>query len=472
MTMHVIKVPDVGEGIAEVELVHWHVQPGDAVAEDQPLADVMTDKASVEIPSPVSGRVDTLGGAVGQMLAVGSVLIRIEVGAAAGQGAAPAVPPPAASPAPLAAPPAAAVPPVAAGPRAAPAAAAAAASAVVAGALPPAASPSAPASSAAPLLPTGAAPRPAASPSVRRHAADLGVDLASVRASGPAGRVTHADIEAALSASAAPSTMPTPVAASPVAAAAAAAEAVIHTPAPPAPTASSTDATQTIAVVGLRRRIAQRMQDAKRRVPHFSYVEELDVTDAEALRATLNARFAAQRGKLTLLPLLMRALVLALRDFPQINAHFDDEAGRITRYAALHLGIATQTAHGLLVPVLRDVQTLDLWAMAAGVARLAASARAGRATRDELSGSTLTLSSLGALGGIASTPIVNLPEVAIVGVNRIVERPVVRAGSVVVRQMMNLSSSFDHRVVDGADAAGFIQAVRAVVEQPALLLVD
>jgi 2-oxoisovalerate dehydrogenase E2 component (dihydrolipoyl transacylase) len=222
----------------------------------------------------------------------------------------------------------------------------------------------------------------------------------------------------------------------------------------------------------VRRAIATRMQEAKRRIPHFAYVEELDVTEAEALRAALNGKYAAARGKLTLLPLLMRAVVIALRDFPQINAWFDDDAGVVTRHAAVHLGIATQTPSGLMVPVVKQAQTLDLWGMAAGVSHLADAARAGRATRDELTGSTITISSLGALGGIVSTPVINRPEVAIIAVNRIVEKPVVRAGAVVVRKTMNLSSSFDHRVVDGADAAGFIQAVRALVETPGLLFVD
>jgi 2-oxoisovalerate dehydrogenase E2 component (dihydrolipoyl transacylase) len=224
-------------------------------------------------------------------------------------------------------------------------------------------------------------------------------------------------------------------------------------------------------VIGLRRRIALQMQEAKRRIPHFSYVEECDVTEVEALRATLNAREGATRGHLTLLPLLVRALVLALREFPQINARFDDEAGVLTRHGAVHLGVATQTPHGLLVPVLRHAEALDLWSIAAEVARLAESARAGHSTRAELSGSTITVTSLGPLGGIVTTPIINRPEVAIVGVNRIVERPVVRGGQVVVRRTMNLSSSFDHRVIDGSDAAAFVQAARARLEQPALLFV-
>jgi 2-oxoisovalerate dehydrogenase E2 component (dihydrolipoyl transacylase) len=226
-----------------------------------------------------------------------------------------------------------------------------------------------------------------------------------------------------------------------------------------------------IPVIGLRRRIAQRMQDAKRRIPHFTYVEEIDVTELEALRAQLNLQWAAQRGHLTLLPLLLRAMVLAVREFPQINARFDDEAGVITRHGAVHIGIATQTGAGLMVPVLRQAQARDLWSMAAELARLATTARAGKATRDELTGSTITLSSLGPLGGIVSTPVINAPEVAIVGINRMVLRPVMLDGLVVAHQMMNLSSSFDHRVVDGVDAAGFVQAVRRTLECPALLFV-
>ena len=230
--------------------------------------------------------------------------------------------------------------------------------------------------------------------------------------------------------------------------------------------------TETIPVIGLRRKIAMRMQDAKRRIPHFSYVEEVDVTELEALRQQLNTRWDGRRVRLTLLPFLVRALVGAVREFPQVNARFDDEVGTITRFGALHLGVATQTGNGLMVPVLRHAEALDLWACAGEIARVADSARSGRATREELSGSTFTLTSLGALGGIANTPIINAPEVAIVGVNRIVERPAVRRGAIVVRQMMNLSSSFDHRVVDGADAAAFIQAVRGALESPALLFVE
>ena len=415
---HVIKVPDVGEGIAEVELVVWHVQPGDSVAEDQALADVMTDKASVEIPSPVAGTVQALGGEVGQMLAVGAELIRIEL-AGQGNGAEPAAK------------------------AAAPAVAAAK----------PAAKPPAPNEAAG----QAGSDHAIASPALRRRAWELGVDLVKVRASGPAGLILQADLDEHVAVHGA-----LPVAAAKPAA-------VVTRP---AAAGVERHDSQQLPVIGLRRRIAVQMLESKRRIPHFSYVEEVDVTELEALRAALNARWAAQRGKLTLLPLLARALVLAVAECPQVNATLDDEAGVISRHGALHLGVATNTPNGLLVPVLRHAEALDVWAIAAAIGRLAESARSGRATRAELGGSTITISSLGALGGIVSTPVINRPEVAIVGVNRIVERPMLRGGAVVARQMMNLSSSFDHRVVDGIDAARFIQAVRARLETPALLFAE
>lgn len=426
MAVHVIKMPDLGEGITEVELVAWRVKPGDRVAEDQVLADVMTDKATVEIPSPVVGQVLALGGEVGQVLAVGAELIRIEVAGSDAPGkAAPSVltvPQDAAASMPVVPAPAPASPPT---PTSIPI--------------------SLPDASAAP---SPSADRPIASPAVRRRAWELGIDLQQVAASGAAGRILQADLEAHMAA---------------------------HGAAPPAVAGSrglaQRNDEEKVPVVGLRRRIAQKMQESKRRIPHFTYVEEVDVTELEALRARLNAQWGAQRGHLTLLPLLVRAVVLAVREFPQVNARFDDEAGVLTRHGAVHLGIATQTGAGLMVPVLRHAEASDLWASAAEIARLAAVARAGKATRDELTGSTLTLTSLGALGGIVSTPVINYPEVAIVGVNRIVERPVLRGGAVVARQMMNLSSSFDHRVVDGQVAAGFVQAVRRYLEAPAMLFV-
>jgi 2-oxoisovalerate dehydrogenase E2 component (dihydrolipoyl transacylase) len=232
------------------------------------------------------------------------------------------------------------------------------------------------------------------------------------------------------------------------------------------------DGEEAIPVIGLRRKIAQKMQESKRRIPHFTYVEEVDVTELEALRGQLNARYAAERGKLTLLPFIVRAVVLAVRDFPQMNARFDDDAGVVTRSGAVHLGIATQTEPGLMVPVLRHAETLDLWATAEEIARLAEAARSGKATREQLSGSTITITSLGALGGIVSTPVINHPEVAIIGVNRIALRPMILGGAVVARQMMNLSSSFDHRVVDGMHAAQFVQAIRTLLEAPAMLFLE
>jgi 2-oxoisovalerate dehydrogenase E2 component (dihydrolipoyl transacylase) len=312
----------------------------------------------------------------------------------------------------------------------------------------------------------GTVERPIASPAVRRRAWEMGIALERVSATGPAGRIVQADLDAyaRVHPGLAPRAPTRETPSAPV-------KTVVAVPVRNNAYAA-VDTTETIPVIGLRRKIAMKMQDAKRRIPHFSYVEEIDVTELEALRQQLNARWDGRRARLTLLPLLVRAMVLALREFPQINARFDDEAGVITRHGAVHLGIATQTGNGLMVPVLRHAEALDLWACASEIARVAEAARAGKATREELSGSTITLTSLGALGGIANTPIINHPEVAIVGVNRMVERPVVRGGAIVVRQMMNLSSSFDHRVVDGADAARFIQAVRGFLEVPATLFVE
>jgi 2-oxoisovalerate dehydrogenase E2 component (dihydrolipoyl transacylase) len=419
-----IKMPDIGEGIAEVELVAWHVKPGDTVAEDQALADVMTDKASVEIPSPVAGQVTWIGGAEGTVFAVGAELVKIET---AGEAAAPARAP--AQPA-----------------RPAPPAAAKAA--------PPAPAPRA-ASVAAPMPAAPSGDRPIATPSVRRRAWELGIDLAQVTPSGTAGRVMQADIDAHAKAHpSAPRAMSTPTAA---------------TPASPSGTPRSGE--ESIPVIGLRRKIALKMQEAKRRIPHFSYVEECDVTELEALRGALNTQHGDARGKLTLLPFLMRAITVAVVEHPSVNATFDDEKGVLTRHAPVHLGIATQTDAGLMVPVVRHAEALDLWQSAAEVARLAAAARAGSITRGELSGSTITITSLGPLGGIVTTPIINAPEVAIVGVNRIVERPLVRGGAIVPRLLMNLSSSFDHRVVDGHGAALFVQALKRLLETPALLFV-
>ena len=440
MGIYVIRVPDIGEGIAEVELVAWHVALGESVKEDQPVADVMTDKASVEIPCHVHGKVIALGAAVGQMISVGAELIRLEVegegnlkeDAAPAQATAPATQI-AAAPAEKSkqsdtkaseniAIPAVQAPKQASAPAARPAARAPVAQARKEG------------------------ERPLASPSVRRRALDMGVDLRLVHGSGPAGQISHADLEAFAAGQG-------PVVGG-------------------NPQYVERHGEEAIPVIGLRRKIAQKMQEAKRRIPHFSYVEEVDVTELEQLRQQLNKIHGATRGKLTLLPFLARAMVLALRQFPQINARYDDDAGVVTRYEAVHLGIAAQTDGGLMVPVLRHAESLDLWASAAGIARVAEGAKTGKLGREELTGSTITLTSLGALGGIVSTPVINHPEVAIVGVNRMVERPMLKNGQVVARQLMNLSSSFDHRVVDGMDAAQFIQAIRALLETPALLFVD
>lgn len=453
MGIHVIKMPDIGEGIAEVELVGWHVKVGDTVAEDQPLADVMTDKATVEIPSPVVGRVVALGGEVGQVMAVGGELIRLEVeGEGNVKGDAAAQKPQAAAPAPAASAPAASPAKADKAPAGGVAGQIAASLQSSAAAPQTPSAPSTPPSRAAaarqaPVATRQPGEKPLASPAVRKRAWDLGIELRFVHGSGPAGRVMHEDLDAYLQGQGAAT-------------------------AARGPAYAERNDEEQVPVIGLRRKIAQKMAESKRRIPHFSYVEEIDVTELEDLRVSLNAKFGESRGKLTLLPLLARAMVIALRDFPQINARYDDEAGQVTRYGAVHIGIATQSDGGLMVPVMRHAETRDLWSMAAEIGRLAQAVRSGGAGRDELSGSTITITSLGPLGGIVTTPVINHPEVGIVGVNRIVERPAFRNGAVVARKLMNLSSSFDHRVVDGMDAARFIQAVRALLEQPALLFVE
>jgi 2-oxoisovalerate dehydrogenase E2 component (dihydrolipoyl transacylase) len=417
-----IRLPDVGEGVAEAEVVEWHVKVGDLVREDQVVCAVMTDKATVEIPTPFAGEVLHLGGAVGEVLPVGSELIRIDAPGL------PDSPPPA--PRKPAAEPALAKPAPAPAPPAQP---------------PPVAAPK-PAPRPAPtVLSRPPGERPLASPAVRLRAREAGVDLRQVRGSGPAGRISHDDLTSFLEA-----------------------------PAPSAPTAARApnQTVETIKVTGLRRRIARNMAESKRRVAHFSYVEEVDVTALEDARAAFNARASETRPRLTLLPFLMLGVVKAVAEFPQINAHYDDEEDVIRRIGAVHLGIATQTPAGLSVPVVRHAETLGLYDAAREMTRVTEAARAGLGSREEMSGSTITLSSLGSLGGIVSTPIVNRPEVAIVGVNKIVVKPVWRDGGFVPRKTMNLSSSFDHRVVDGFDAASFIQRLRALLEQPALLFVE
>lgn len=442
MGIHLIRTPDIGEGIAEVELVVWHVKAGDLVREDQALADVMTDKATVEIPSPVAGRVVATFGGPGDRMAVGAELIRIEVdGQGNVKGAAAVGAPRAQASGPAAARSDDRMPASIAPASSAPASSAAASKASVSRA-------------SASLVSASSAParrapgeRPIASPAVRRRAWELGVELRFVQGSGPAGRILHQDVDAFLARGAGER-------------------------APGGSRLVERNDEQAVPVLGLRRRIAERMQEAKRHIPHYTYVEEIDVTELEALRARLNETWADERGRLTLLPLLVRAVVVAAREHPEVNARYDDDAGVVTRHGAVHMGVATQTDAGLMVPVVRHAEALDLWACAAEIARLAQAARASRATREELTGSTITITSLGPLGGIVTTPVINRPEVAIVGVGRIVERPVIRAGAIVARRMMNLSSSFDHRVVDGAVGARFVQAVRGLLETPAMLFVE
>ena len=411
MSRYVFKLPDLGEGTVSAEIVGWHVKPGDVVEEEQVLVEVMTEKAAVEVPSPVSGRVLSTTGEPGEMVAVGAELIVLETGAAAASEAA--------KPAALAQPPAAAA--AARGNGAAAAVPAAGAAAAARGRL-------------------------MTSPANRRRAHEAGIDLKQVPGSGPQGRILRADLEAYL-------------------------RDEHGGPAPSAARAAARQAPEReeIKVIGLRRLIAQRMSESKRNIPHFSYVEEVDVTELEALRRHLNSRLASAEPALTYLPFLVLALVRVLEDFPQCNAHYDAERGVIIRHRAVHVGVATQTPDGLKVPVVRNAERRSLREIAAEMYRVTEAARQNKATREELSGSTITLTSLGKLGGIASTPIINAPEVAIIGVNRAVERPVVLEGAVAIRRMMNLSSSFDHRFVDGYDAAATIQAMKERIEHPAMI---
>ncbi|MFP5307068.1 MAG: dihydrolipoamide acetyltransferase family protein [Gammaproteobacteria bacterium] len=430
MGRYVFKLPDVGEGIAESEIATWRVAVGDAVAEDQPLVDMLTEKAAVEISSPVAGKVLELRGEPGDKVPVGGPLVVLDVEGAgnAKEEAAPAKAAPASAQ------------------KAAPARPTATKAKDEAGTRGDSTAPAPVAQGVAPRSYRKPGEKPVAAPAVRQRARELGVELQYVQGSGAGGRITHADLDAYLQ----------------------------NRGSGPAPAARSAPRTavEEIKVIGLRRRIAEAMQRAKQRIPHFAYVEELDVTELEALRNHLNETRRPEQPKLTLLPFLLKALVRTLPRFPQVNATYDDEAGILRRYAAVHCGVATQTPNGLVVPVLRHAETLDVWEMAAEIRRLAEAARSGKATREELSGSSITITSLGALGGIVSTPVINAPEVAIVGVNKLVERPAFRNGAVVPRLTMNLSSSFDHRIVDGYDAASFIQAVKTLLEHPATLFMD
>ncbi|MGD0105663.1 MAG: dihydrolipoamide acetyltransferase family protein [Rhodopila sp.] len=428
MAVRAIRLPDVGEGVAEAEVVEWHVKIGDLVQEDGTIAAVMTDKATVEIPSPIAGRIIWMAAGVGDVVAVGSDLVRVEV---KGEDDGVIVERPK-----QAMPAAETAPPVRPAKHAA------------------AMTTEPPADEVPRTLPFrrfgGGAPRPEgekplASPAVRLRAREAGVDLRQVPGTGPAGRITHEDLEAFF-------------AQGPVTAR--------------APGLQPRTAVEDIRIVGLRRRIAEKMALANARIPHITYVEELDVTALEALRATLNTANRPDRIKLTLLPFLMRAIVKAVAEQPNVNALFDDEAGVLHQHAGVHIGIAAQTATGLMVPVVRHVEALDLWSCAAELNRLADAAKKGTASRDELSGSTITITSLGAMGGVVTTPIINHPEVAIVGVNKMMMRPVWDGSAFIPRKMMNLSSSFDHRVVDGFDAAQFVQRIKALLETPALIFME
>jgi 2-oxoisovalerate dehydrogenase E2 component (dihydrolipoyl transacylase) len=437
MGEHIIKLPDVGEGVAEAELVEWHVKVGDIVREDTMLAAVMTDKATVEIPSPVDGEILWLGAEIGDTVAIGSPIVRLKV---AGEGnvgpqgggdvEAVAAEPPVKLPTPK---PESAAPPAKTSPKAA-----------AADVKP------APASKSPQQLSVSGAPRPEgekplASPAVRLRAKEAGIDLRQVAGTGPAGRIGHEDIEAFLARG--PQVAKTSGLA-------------------------RNDAVEDIKVVGLRRKIAEKMTLSKSRIPHITYVEEIDVTALEDLRAALNKEKRADRPKLTLLPFLMRAMVKAIADQPNLNSLFDDEAGIIHQHGGIHIGIAAQTPSGLVVPVVKHAEARDIWDCGAEVVRLAEAAKSGTATRDELSGSTITVTSLGAMGGVATTPVINHPEVAIIGVNKMVVRPVWDGTQFIPRKMMNLSSSFDHRVIDGWDAAVFIQRIKTLLETPALIFVD
>jgi 2-oxoisovalerate dehydrogenase E2 component (dihydrolipoyl transacylase) len=431
MAHFIFKLPDIGEGIAEAEIVAWHVAVGDRVTEDQQVADMMTDKATVVMESPVSGVIVKLAGEVGDQVAIGAPLLVIETDAADAEDEVRAAPPVAARIETAEAyhtekphiesivPPA---PPVV--PR------------------------SEPAQPEKPHAGTEAPSHPLASPAVRARARDLGIDLASVKSQ--SGYVRHADLDAFLRYGSAQGYQPSQ--------------------------ASRAREDQAIKVIGLRRRIAENMAASKRAIPHFTYVDEIDVTALEAMRADLNANRGV-RPKLTMLPLLIVAICRTIPDFPTLNARYDDEAGVVTRFGSIHLGMATQTDAGLMVPVIRDAQDRNVWQLATEIGSLAEAARAGTASSAELSGSTLTITSLGPLGGIATTPVINRPEVAIIGPNKIVERPVfvknAQGGDELRRaKLMNLSISCDHRVVDGWDAASFVQGLKRYLETPVLLFTD
>ncbi|MEM1261912.1 MAG: dihydrolipoamide acetyltransferase family protein [Pseudomonadota bacterium] len=409
MSEYIFKLPDLGEGTVEAEIAEWNVKVGDVVAEEDTLGAMMTDKAAVEVSSPVAGRVTALAGEPGDIVAVGTPLVTFETD---GETAAPAPP--------------AAVPST----ETAPARTAAVDTA-----------------SQAAVPPSSATARVQTSPAIRRMAREAGLDLTTVVGTGPRGRIVRADLEAHLANSS-------------------------NVRAADAPPPVQRHGTEEIKVIGVRRMIAERMSAAKRSIPHFSYVEEVDVTALESLRAHLNSTASDGEPRLTPLPFIALALIRTLSDYPAVNAVYDDERNTIVRHSAVHLGVATQTPDGLKVPVIQHAEQHGLRAMATAIRAASDKARSNQSRPQELSGSTITITSLGKLGGIASTPVINAPEVAIIGINKAVQRPVVVDGAVTVRTMMNISSSFDHRFVDGFDAAAMIQALKTRIEQPALMFTD
>ncbi|MEM9286979.1 MAG: dihydrolipoamide acetyltransferase family protein [Pseudomonadota bacterium] len=428
MSLRQVKLPDVGEGVTEAEIVAWHVSVGDAVSEDQNLLDVMTDKATVEMPSPVDGSIKAIHGSVGDVIAVGSVLVEIQIdGETASVEVDNLEPEVASEPAKAEQQDAGYSAPKPSHPKVSQSVDAADSAALA-------------------YATRQEGMPPLAAPATRRRAHELGIPLQYVPGTGRAGRITPADLEAFIARSEG------------------------------APLLSSNAVKRTgvqeVPVIGLRRKIAERMQDAKSRIPHFSYIEEFDLTALEELRAELNQDRKDAQPKLTLLPFFMRAMALLQPEFPDINAHYDDVTNVLHRHDGVHIGIATQTPGGLMVPVVRHTEALSIWDCARELGRVTKAARDGSAKREELTGSTVTLTSLGALGGIAATPVINSPEVGIIGPNKLVERPVVRRGTVMVRTMMNLSTSFDHRIVDGYVAASYVQRLKRLIERPALLFVE
>ncbi|MDB6180387.1 dihydrolipoamide acetyltransferase family protein [Paracoccus fistulariae] len=425
MGVYSIRLPDIGEGVAEAELTEWHVKPGDVVQEDDVLAAVMTDKAAIEVPSSVSGTVLELGGEIGDMIAVGGTLIKLEVEGEGNESATAAPPKPAEE-------------------KAAPDDKLAAAEKPAAKPAPkPAEKPAARAKSAPVERAKGT--RPLAAPSVRARAREEGIDLRHVPGTGPSGRISHEDLDSFIASGGIQQG---------------------------GVTRGKNTGIEEIRVVGMRRKIAEKMALSKSHIPHITIVEEVDVSSLEELRAALNKKYKDQRPKLTILPFLMRAIVEAVREQPDLNARYDDEAGVIQRYGGVHIGIATQTPAGLNVPVVHHAESGSLWDNAEQVAALAEAAREGSISRDALAGGTITITSLGPLGAIATTPIINYPEVAIVGVNKMAVRPVWDGQQFQPRKMMNLSCSFDHRVIDGWDAAVFVQKLKTLLETPAMLFVE